>query len=153
MGKKKPYTLEEAEQDAETAAQVFKKIVERLEAIEDKLESNGDDVSFGSEDKRRAAQWLAENVVDPDAKMLPQMTETPDRLIVPLAVEYAKNEFIKIRMEDPDSLVLFSDLLFHWFAIMMRSRNRALIGEVMGFAQIQVDKEIEEGRKLALGEE
>jgi len=152
--KKKEYTLVDIEQDMETVGQALKTIAERLKAVEDKVESNGDDVSFGSEDKRGAVQWLSKTVISPDEKMLPQMTETPDRLIVPLAVECARNEFIKIRIENPNSLVLFSELLVKWFNIIMRSRNRSLIGEALGLSQIQVDKDIEEeSRKLALGQD
>jgi len=148
---KREYTLADIEQDMETIGEALKVFAERLEALEDasannEREGNGD--SFGSEDKRKALSLLAKMVINPDDNMLPQMTETPDRLIVSIAVEHAKNEFIKIRMENPDSLVFFSDLLLKWYNIIMRSRNRALIGEALGFSQIEVDKAIEEAQRL-----
>jgi len=148
---KREYTLVDIEQDMETIGKALKVFAERLEALEDAAANNGGEGngdSFGSEDKRKALSLLAKMVINPDDNMLPQMTETPDRLIVSIAVEHAKNEFIKIRMENPDSLVFFSDLLLKWYNIIMRSRNRALIGEALGFSQIEVDKAIEEAQQL-----
>jgi len=153
----KLYTMEDVEQDMKTMAKLIKTIasnnktvMERMEQVENTVNNVAtpeEDEDFGPADRKKALSVLADRVINPDDSMLPQMTETPDRLIVSLAVEHARNEFIKERLKNPDSLVLFSDLLMKWFSIIMRSRHRALIGEAMGFSQIEVDKAMDEATR------
>ena len=154
----KEYTQEDMKHDMKEMAKMVKimasnnrTVMERMETVENIVNNavaveEGDE-SFGSEDKRGAAQWLSRRVIDPDEKMLPQMTETPDRMIMALVVEHARNEFIREHAFNPDSEALFSDIFMKWFNIVMRSRNRALIGEAMGFSQIEVDKTMDEAAR------
>ena len=119
----------------------------RLEEVE-YLTGEGEGDSFGPKDKGKALSVLADRVVNPDDKMLPQMTETPDRMIMGIVIERARNEFINEHAFNPDSTALFSDIFMKWFAIVMRSRKRALIGEAMGFSQIEMEKQVEEEDRL-----
>ena len=119
----------------------------RLEEVE-YLTGEGEGDSFGPKDKGKALSVLADRVVNPDEKMLPQMTETPDRMIMGIVIERARNEFINEHAFNPDSTALFSDIFMKWFAIVMRSRKRALIGEAMGFSQIEMEKQVEEEDRL-----
>ena len=154
--KEKEYTNEDIRRDvqliAESVVTSNKAIEKRLEAIEGLVASEGDD-DFGPKDRKKALSVLADQTINPDEKMLPQMTETPDRMIMPMAVKHAQNEFLKILTQDPETTVLFSDLLMKWIDIKMRSRKRALIGEALGFSQIETEKAFEEEeRKIALEE-
>ena len=160
----KEYTIDDVERDMKLLIKAIKntnqtvatiatngKITEkRLEAIE--AMASEEDEDFGAADRKKALSVLADRVINPDDHMLPQMTETPDRMMMPMIIKHAQNEFLKIKLENPDTKVLFSDLLMKWCDIKMRSRNRALIGEAMGFSQIEIDKAMEEAsRKLELG--
>ncbi len=122
-----------------------KTIEERLVEVESII---GGEDDFSAKDRKKALSVLADQTINPDEKMLPQMTETPDRMILPMAIKHAQNEFLKILTQDPDSKVLFSDLLMKWIDIKMRSRHRALIGEALGFSQIETEKQIEEADSL-----
>lgn len=153
----KPYTMEDVEQDMKTMAKLIKTIasnnktvMERMETVESIVNNavaTEEDEDFSSGDKRKALSILAERVINPDEKMLPQMSETPDRMIMALVTERARNEFIKEHAFNPDSDALFSDIFMKHFHIIMRSRNRQLIGEAMGFSQIEMDKAIDEAAR------
>ena len=150
------YTNEDIRHDlqliAESVVTSNSAIEKRLEAMEGLVGSDEDD-DWGPKDRKRALSVLADQTINPDEKMLPQMTETPDRMIMPMAVKHAQNEFLKILTQNPDTTVLFSDLLMKWIDIKMRSRKRALIGEALGFSQIETEKALDdEERKIALEE-
>lgn len=151
------YTLDDAGHDLKLIAKTVNVLRNRSEAMEKRLEaveaiSGEEDEDFGEKDRKKALSVLADRVINPDDHMLPQMTETPDRMLMPMIIKHAQNEFLKLKLENPDSKVLFSDLLMKWCDIKMRSRHRALIGEAMGFSQIETDKQMEEAsRKLELG--
>lgn len=150
------YTIEDAKHDLTEMVKIVKAFSKRFEATEQRLEavesttrnSKVEAEDFSSEDRKKALSRLADNVINPDDHMLPQMTETPDRMLMPMIIKHAQNEFLKLKLENPDSKVLFSDLLMKWCDIKMRARNRALIGEAMGFSQIEVEKAVEEMRGL-----
>jgi len=148
------YTLADVQHDLKQMVKIAKSFASRFDAVEkrmDTLESTAQNVNdgaeddpFGAGDRKKALSVLADRVINPDDHMLPQMTETPDRMLMPMIIKHAQNEFLKQKLENPASKVLFSDLLMKWCDIKMRSRHRALIGEAMGFSQIEVDKAIDE---------
>ena len=150
----KEYTKEDMEQDMKTMAKLIKTmasnnrtVMERMETIENMVSNVipvGEDEDFDNKDRKKALSILADRVINPDSTMLPQMTETPDRMILGIVIERTRNKFIKECAFNPDSDVLFSDIFIEQFNIVMRSRNRALIGEAMGFSQIEVDKAIDD---------
>ena len=150
----KEYTKEDMEQDMKTMAKLIKTmasnnrtVMERMATIENMVSNVipvGEDEDFDSKDRKKALSILADRVINPDSTMLPQMTETPDRMILGIVIERTRNKFIKECAFNPDSDVLFSDIFIEQFNIVMRSRNRALIGEAMGFSQIEVDKAIDD---------
>jgi len=153
----KPYTMEDVEHDIKELAKFIKTlasnnkaVMERIEAVENTV-SNAitaeEDEDYSPGDRKKALSVLADRVINPDSKMLPQMTETPDGMIMGIVIEQARNEFIREHAFNPDSEVLFSDLVMKWFDIKMRARNRALIGEAMGFSQIEIDKAIDEASR------
>lgn len=119
----------------------------RIEAVEDLA---GDGEPFGPEDKAKSLSHLAKQVFSPNEDMLIQsgMTEIPNRMVMPIAVERTMNEFIKITAKNPKSNVLLSDLFMKNYAIVMRALRRQLIQEAMGFSQIEMEKQIEEGDRL-----
>ena len=147
-------TQEAMGEDLRTMAKMIKTIasnnrtvMNRMEAIENMVSNvipTEEDEDFDSKDRKKALSRLADNVINPDDALLPQMTETPDSMIMPMVVKHAQNEFLKIQIENPDSKVLFSDLLMKWCDIKMRARHRALIGEAMGFSQIEIEKQIDD---------
>ena len=148
-GNKQEYTLNDVEYDMKIFSKLLKTVAtnnqdinKRLEAVE--AMTGEEDEDFDSKDKRRALSKLEDDVINPGSHMLPQMTETPDRMIMGIVTERTRNKFIKECAFNPDSDVLFSDIFIEQFNIVMRSRNRALIGEAMGFAQIGVDKAMDE---------
>lgn len=158
------YTMEDAKQDMKNVAkmiktlsqqlqaqsQVMNKRLEQLEQAQGQSNNHEDDESFGEGDKRKALSVLSEYVFNPeDKKMLPQMTNTPNRMIMPIVIERTKNEFISEHAFNPDSKVLLSDILMKWFARIMRSRGGDLITQAMGFSQIEVEKGIEEAERSA----
>ena len=157
-GDKQEYTIKDVGHDLRLIAKTVNTLRTRSEVMEKRLEvveavAGEEDQDFDEKDRRKALSRLADNVINPDEHMLPQMTETPDSMIMPMVVEHAKNEFLKLRIKNPNTDVLFSDLLMKWFNIVMRSRHRGLIGEAMGFSQIEMDKAMdEEERKIALEE-
>jgi len=148
----KEFTLEDIVKDLRLVAKAVKTIRDRNEAMEQRLEAieslakNGEpeDEDFSDKDRKKALSVLADRVINPDDHMLPQMTETPDRMLMPMIIKHAQNEFLKRKLENPDSDVLFSDILMKWCDIKMRSRKRQLIGEAMGFSQIEMEKAEEE---------
>ena len=150
----KPYTLEDVEHDMKTMAKFVKTIasnnrtvMERMETIENMVSNvvpAEQDEDFDNKDRKKALSLLADRVINPDSTMLPQMTETPDRMILGIVIERTRNEFIREHAFNPNSDVLFSDIFMKNFHLIMRSRNRALIGEAMGFSQIEVEKQIDD---------
>ncbi|GAG01995.1 unnamed protein product [marine sediment metagenome] len=145
-GDKQEYTIKDIEHDMKIFSKLLKTVAtnnqdinKRLEAVE-AMSGGEEDEDFSSGDRKKALSRLADNVINPDDNMLPQMTETPDRMLMPMIIKHAQNEFLKEKLDHPDSKVLFSDLLMKWCDKKMRARNRALIGEAMGFSQIEVDK-------------
>jgi len=164
-GKVKPgteYTNEDAHHDMVEVAKVLKSLVKQLPAINKRLEQleqtkpqeqpsnhDEDDESFGEGDKRKALSALSQYVFNPEDKiMLHQMTNTPKRIAMALVIEHTVNEFINEHAFNPDSTVLVSDIFMKWFARVMRSIDGNLITQAMGFSQIEVEKQIEEGDRL-----
>lgn len=149
----KEYTMEDVGHDLKLIAKTVNVLRNRSEAMEKRLEaveampSEAEDEDFGEKDRKKALSVLADRVINPDDHMLPQMTETPDRMLMPMIIKHAQNEFLKQKLENPDSKVLFSDILMKWCDIKMRSRHRALIAEAMGFSQIEVDKALDEAAR------
>ena len=154
------YTNENIRRDLQLIAksinnnnQAITSLIASNEAMEKRLEEvenmvGDEDDSFGLKDKRKALSVLADRVINPGVDMLPQMTETPDRMILGIVIERTRNKFIQECAFNPDSDVLFSDIFIEQFNIVMRSRHRALIGEAMGFSQIEVEKQIEAEDRL-----
>lgn len=146
------YTLEDVEHDMKIFSKLLKTVATNNQDINKRLEAveagvGEEDEDFGEKDRKKALSVLADRVINPDDHMLPQMTETPDRMLMPMIIKHAQNEFLKLKLEDPDTKVLFSDLLMKWCDIKMRARHRALIGEAMGFSQIEMDKQMDEEQR------
>ena len=155
----KEYTIDDVGHDLRLIAKSVNVLRNRSEVMEKRLEAveslagnmaAEEDEDFDPKDRKKALSVLADRVINPDDTMLPQMTETPDSMIMPMVIKHAQNEFLKLKLQNPDSNVLFSDLLMKWCDIKMRARNRALIGEAMGFSQIEIEKQIEEETQRGL---
>lgn len=157
------YTIEDAQYDLKQMVKIVKSFASRFEVVEkrvDAMESvaqnadNGTEGdSFDAEDKKKALSVLAKQVFNPDENMLIQMTEIPNRMVMPVVIERTMNEFIKVHAFDPNSDMLLSDLFIKHYAIVMRALRRQLIQEAMGFSQIEMEKTAEEeARKIELEE-
>ena len=146
----KEYTNEDLGHDMRLIAEAIKKLTGRMEAVEN-MAKEGSDEDFDQGDRRKSLSILVDNVINPSGIMLPQMTETPNRMAIPLINEHTLNEYIGIVNKDPGSDVLLSDIWMKWYAIVMRSLRRQLIQEAMGFSQIEMEKQVEEDeRKMVL---
>lgn len=156
-GDKQEYTIKNVESDLKLLAKTLNAVGKRLEVVEaiasnvmTEEDSRGDS---DSTDKQKSLSILANRVFNPSEDMLIQMTEIPNRMVMPIVIERTMNEYIKIITTEPNSDVLLSDLFMKHYSIVMRALRRQLISEAMGFSQIEMDKTMEEEERKAVLEE
>jgi len=154
---KSAYTLDDVKEDMGKVARVLQDTVDRLVKTEAEVayaalqsESGGDK---GDEGDTTAGKLSlpAMMALNPTDDRLAEFTDNPQRLIIPLTLGHAMEEFTAIMDKDPTSNVSLGALILKWYHKIMRGLNRELMRESIAHAQLVVQSNEAEVDKMRFG--
>ena len=121
-------------QDREKVVSVLQNFDARIKSLEDNaLAGDRKNGGLGEGEIAQAINFA----LDPDDGKVAEFSDIPDVMVIPMAWDMAKTDFLNALKEKPDSPPSIIDLFFLRFFKLRRGRGRQLLRETVLMAQSQ----------------